>query len=249
MFQKERMLNLALDMLPAKFDQVVWMDCDIVYVEDDWPDRVGNALKNYSVVQPYKHAVSLPMSKTTRIGESHWSYYDCYASGRIRRSFAYYNMKRKQFASLHEGHVGYVWAGRREFLEKHKFYDAIVTGAGDLFMVMAFCGFFGWMDHIEEFANLTDAACNHFFDWAFPVQADTNGKVGYTDDLISHLWHGEINNRNYLYKSRALQATKFDPSVDLAIDENGCWRWNSDKPLLHELVEDIFKSQQVGSGH
>ena len=245
MFQKERMLNVALEMLPDKYDQVIWMDCDLIYPDDRWVLNVEAALKKHLVVQPYKYAISLPKCKLWNEDRANMIYYDCWGSGRVKRSFAYYFEHRHFFANLHHGHVGYIWAAQRNFLERHKFYDPIITGAGDLFMLMAYTGYFGWIDYLEEFKNLNDATCFHFFEWAFPVYGEVRGKLGYTEDLVLHLWHGEIIDRDYLGKSRHLHLNQFDPSVDLALDENGCWRWNSDKEKLHKALRDLFKSQQT----
>lgn len=244
MFQKERMLNIALDLLPAQYDQVIWMDCDLIYLEDDWPERISDKLKEYKIIQPFQYTMALPDCKVSLIEGANVIIYDCYRSGKLRRSFTYYNERRKNFACLHHGHLGYVWAARREFLEKHRFYDPIITGAGDLFMTMAYFGHFGWLDHQEEFNGLCYEACVHFFDWAWKVYQDTQGKVGYTNDMLMHLWHGDLNERNYLFQSQCLSAYKFNPCEDIALTESGCWQWNTPKTELHKCLRQIFNSQE-----
>jgi hypothetical protein len=243
MFQKERMLNIALDLLPSKYDQVIWMDCDLFFFEKDWPERVAKALETYQVVQPYNIAISLPLSKFEEFGEFQTNIYDCFGSGRIKKSYAAYQSSKNNHANFHHGHVGYVWAARREFINKHKLYDPIITGAGDLFMLMAFTGNFGWLDYPEELRGYDMNAATHFFDWGFPVYKDTQGKIGHTSDVIFHMWHGDINNRNYLDLSKALQKNRFNPQEDLKLEINGSWKWASDKPKLHQAVKNIFKIQ------
>jgi hypothetical protein len=240
MFQKERMLNVALQALPAKYDQVIWMDCDLFYAEDDWPRRVAKALKKYKVIQPYSYMVSLPNCNFSLFGDYQINYFNCYGSGRIKRSYAYYNSKRKTAPIFHHGHVGYVWAAHRDLLDRHKFYDPIISGAGDLFMLMAFGGFLGWLDYPPELKSYDMNAAIHFFDWAIPVYNETKGNIGYTEDLILHMWHGDADSRNYLSSSKCLQDNRFDPTKDLAIDRNGCWKWSSDKPKLHKDIKNIF---------
>src|SRR5437660_265447 len=39
LWQKERLLNLALAALPATVGKVVCLDCDILLERDDWPTR------------------------------------------------------------------------------------------------------------------------------------------------------------------------------------------------------------------
>jgi hypothetical protein len=40
-----------------------------------------------------------------------------------------------------------------------------------------------------------------------------------------------------------MQAFAFDPSNDIALDPDGCWRWNSDKKPLHTFVRGYFESR------
>jgi hypothetical protein len=245
MFQKERMLNIALDSLPSDVDQVIWMDCDLFFFEDDWVDRVAKSLKSYKVIQPYNISISLPKCSVFRTDDWQTMYYDAWGSGRIKRSFAYYHEKRKTFPNLHHGHLGYVWAAQREFLDKHKFYDTIITGAGDLFMTMAFIGSFGWLEYPKELLYYPEAATEHYFNWAFPVYEETKGHIGYTHDVVFHMWHGDINNRDYLSWTNNLQTNRFNPNEDLLLGENGCWNWNSEKPKLHKALKDMFICQNV----
>ncbi len=244
MFQKERLLNIVLEKLPPQYDAVCWMDCDLVYLEDDWPIRLEAALQNYVVVQPFQYAVSVPRSNMYLIYDSVICLDNCIGSSLIRRSFAYYTHKTNG-RDTHQGHVGYVWAAQREFLNKFKLYDSIITGAGDLFMAMAFFGKPEWFDLFPSIRNLSNEATQHYFDWAFPVSEVVQNKVGFTNDLIMHLWHGDAQQRDYLFKTNFLQQHKFNPNIDLKLADNGCWEWNSDKPELHKAIRTIFDLQHL----
>lgn len=240
MFQKERMLNIVLDLLPDKYDEVIWMDCDLFYIESDWPDKVSSVLKTHKVLQPFSYSVAMPKCEMHFHGDYEAVYYNCFGSGRLKMSYAYQHNKSNSYPNFHHGHVGYVWAAQRDFLERHKFYDSIISGAGDLFMLMAFTGHFGWLDFPEELKNYPWPSACHFFDWGLPVYEEIKGKIGYTNDIIFHMWHGDIHNRNYLQFSRHLQLNKFDPKVDIELDKNGCWRWASNKSKLHEAMKSAI---------
>jgi hypothetical protein len=242
MFQKERMLNVALELLPDKYDEIIWMDCDLFYLESDWPERVTEALETYKVVQPFSHSVAMPRCEIHFHGDYEAIYYNCFGSGRIKKSYAYHQKRKKSYPNFHSGHVGYVWAARRDFLERHKFYDQIITGAGDLFMLMAFTGNFGWLDFPDELKNYPWNASCHFFDWGLPIYKETKGEIGYTNDILFHMWHGDINNRNYLNFSRHLQLNNFDPCEDIELAKDGCWKWSSNKPKLHEAMKSALST-------
>src|SRR5262249_2664400 len=60
LWQKERLLNLALRALPPECREVAWLDCDVVFDADDWPRRVGEALGRYPLLQPFARFQELP---------------------------------------------------------------------------------------------------------------------------------------------------------------------------------------------
>ena len=37
---------------------------------------------------------------------------------------------------------------------------------------------------------------------------------------------------------------QFDPDTDVAIDDNGAWRWNTNKQEMHEHVREYFASRR-----
>lgn len=245
MFQKERTLNLLLEQLPPEYNNVCWMDCDIVFMREDWAEATEEQLKKFNVVQPYSWAVSMTDCKWERVGASHVHAHECFGSSTLRRGFGYYMSQRKRYISFHEGHVGYVWAANRDFLDKHKFYDSVITGAGDLFMCMAAVGQFGFIDAEKSLANMSQETANHFYDWGSEVVKDTEGEIGFTEGLIMHLWHGDLNKRNYLLHSQCIGHTDFHPEKDLRLDKNNLWEWKRENKPLHDFVKSIFDKQKT----
>ena len=45
LWQKERLLNVALQALPAHVDAVAWLDCDLVFLRPDWPQALMRRLE------------------------------------------------------------------------------------------------------------------------------------------------------------------------------------------------------------
>jgi hypothetical protein len=52
-----------------------------------------------------------------------------------------------------------------------------------------------------------------------------------------------MRDRHYRERHKILPRFEFDPFQDIAIDDDGCWRWNTDKPQMHTLVNDYFLSR------
>ena len=53
LWQKERLLNIALENLPPTVDKVMWLDSDLIFLNDDWVPETAELLDRYPVVQPF----------------------------------------------------------------------------------------------------------------------------------------------------------------------------------------------------
>jgi hypothetical protein len=53
MFQKERLLNIAIGSVPETCAAIAWLDCDVVFSDCHWAERSLNALEQYKLVQPF----------------------------------------------------------------------------------------------------------------------------------------------------------------------------------------------------
>jgi hypothetical protein len=60
MWQKERLLNLALEHLPRSCTDVVWLDTDIIFSTGDWKRRLLERLRERAIVQPFARAILAP---------------------------------------------------------------------------------------------------------------------------------------------------------------------------------------------
>ena len=80
--------------------------------------------------------------------------------------------------------------------------------------------------------------------WAEKFHRIVQGRIGMVPGDIYHLWHGELLDRQYLPRHAILTQHDFNPYQDIAIDEHGCWRWNSNKPELHQAVRAYFQGRQ-----
>lgn len=135
MWQKERLLNVALSSLPKGVEKVAWLDCDILFSNADWASQASKLLDSVPVVQLFETVVRLPKGQVSYIGE-----------GETWQSFAYVWHTNPDLIFTGDfyqhGHTGFAWAARRELLQKHGFYDACISGSGDHVMAHAMCGDF-----------------------------------------------------------------------------------------------------------
>ena len=288
MWQKERLLNIAIQQLPDGCEKVAWVDCDVLFENADWVIETSALLDHVPVVQPFDKAVRLPMGRlhhderdkffagfcalqshgteldtgrtTTRPPSTLQMVYCRWCGSRIAaaapvctacrdrpqqpaRAGAIVSSPQHRTQPTGDfdrhGHTGFAWAARKELLLDHGLYDVGLSGTGDHLMAHAMCGDWG-SPCIPRLVGENGPQLEHFVAWGERVYRAIGGSVAYVAGTVSHLWHGDDENRNYKSRGWELAGFGFDPARDLRLDESGCWAWNSDKPDLHKWAIDYF---------
>lgn len=216
LWQKERLINLAVEQMPAEIDKIAWVDCDIIFFNKRWLRQTERKLDEFPVCQPFTNFLN------TRVGGAITPH---------RHSFgASYGKPKEEM--LH-GHPGFAWAARREMFP---LYDKAIIGGGDSLLTKAWAG-------IEK-AGLLDTMNpewkSHWMEWASTRRA----KIGVTHGDIIHLHHGSYENRAYMTRWQRLWRHGYDPRTDLVDDENGLLKWAGNKPELQAEVKDYFMSRR-----
>jgi hypothetical protein len=96
--------------------------------------------------------------------------------------------------------------------------------------------------------RLSDAQARHYLEWAIPFAQSVAGRVGFADEAVYHLWHGDLGRRRYGDRYRDFERFDFDPFKDIRLGEGGCWSWASDKPEMHEHVRRYFTDRDEDGG-
>lgn len=244
MWQKERLLNIALDHLPETCEKIAWLDCDVIFERDDWHEEARDLLDRAALVQPYARVYDLPRDmlpespaakQLVTFAPSFAAALPCGRSAaELLRPLHGPESRRARPQS------GVAWAARREILSQHGFYDVAVVGGGDRAAVAAA---FGEFEAGRDNHRMNERQFEYYSSWAKPYYQCVAGRIGYVKGDIYHLWHGETKNRQYGKRWADMQKYHFDPYGDIALSESGCWRWNSHKPELHEHVRGYFRSR------
>jgi hypothetical protein len=240
LWQKERLLNVALAALPGTCRYVAWVDCDILFGIADWTQSLSSLLERFLIVQLFKDKHYLcrhwdpGQNIANQVARTHASAAFTIASGRSPAAcFAY--------QSLSGPTTGAAWAARRELLECHGFYDACIVGGGSRAMAYAAYGCF---EAVFERHHMNKSQQQHYLDWARPFYDAVRGEVAYLDLDIFHLWHGDRVNRAYRGRHAELRSFNFDPFTDILISQNGTWSWNTDNPKMQEYLLAYFASRK-----
>ena len=169
LWQKEALLNIALEQLPKEYTDVAWIDCDVIFQNKDWADKVFEKLRSYKIVQ---------MFNTVRFNEKE-QMISCI------KSYCDPNI-------AHMGAFGYAWAGRREVLDEIKFLDNQILGSADMVMGYSFLN-----RDIPSFRKDSYRDNNYTQQWIDKCKKVIGGSVYYVDNTIQHLYHGSKSNRKY----------------------------------------------------
>lgn len=240
LWQKERLLNIALDYLPEDCDKVAWVDCDVIFRNNNWIKEASDLLEKYNVLQLFSFSI--------RLGEGveysddiRFDKYDFgYGNGKILQGFNYnYAFWGKDFiySKLNpRGTPGFAWAIRKDIILKCKFFDKGILGSGDDIMAGAFFGQEFFVDK-EKFSR---ELVNCYDKWFFELNGIVKGSSFYIDNVILHLYHGDTSNRGYLNRYDLIKDYNFDPNKDLKLNQYKCFEWASSKKELQEKVKQYF---------
>jgi len=237
LWQKERLLNLVLDQLPADCQYVAWIDCDLLFMERDWADRLIEALTSAPLVQPFSKLRYLDRNgSSTGPGLLVDSVAMRVDAGQAAAEAVGCVTDRTKGAPL----PGMAWAARRDVLVRHGFYDTCIIGGGDTALA---CAAFGVPDITVALHRMNQWQQQRYLAWAERFYRDIGGRVGVVHGEVHHLWHGDLADRQAGTRHGGLVPHDFDPEADIRIGPEGAWVWASDKRELHNYVYNYFRSR------
>ncbi len=243
LWQKERLLNVALAALPPQCRNVAWLDCDIVFASPDWGAKAEGLLERAPLIQLFRHVHYLgPDWAPDGDTKPHLDFTQPSATFAIGAGSSAAEVLGQRFGGRRFGYApGLAWAARRDILERHGFYDFGIVGGGDRATA---CAVYRCSEELAQRHLMNAAQREMYFAWAERFAGTVSGETTFLPAEIFHLWHGDYPLRNVRTRFEGLQRFKFDPAVDIAIGDNGAWRWSSDKPDMHAYVRDYFASRK-----
>jgi hypothetical protein len=92
------------------------------------------------------------------------------------------------------GHVGFAWGSHRSSLEKVPLYDKALIGGADHIIAHAAAGQIPHECITKSFTEDLDEVLA----WSKKFYAEMRGRLDYVPGDLYHLWHGNIDKRQYL---------------------------------------------------
>lgn len=261
MWHKERLLNLGIaELLRRGYRKIAWLDADIAFDEPEhWPWFVAAELERATLCQVFEHALALQERGPPVPGTSAVAYLAEVGEATLQLAMP---PSRRRPLGQPLGLSGYGWGARAELLREVSLYDAGVVGGGDkmLFLAAAKRREERWREVLEATVRAPFQRCQrcgtlprseayeqHFKDWAERWRKAIGGRLSFAANDLRTFFHGDWNRRSYLNRREILLRHLYDPLTDIAVDEDGCWRWASDKPELHREVRGYFAARDEDS--
>jgi hypothetical protein len=239
MWQKERLINYGVSKLPDCCDYFAWIDCDVLFLQDDWAEQACDKLKNSSIIQLFKKIFYMPKGMLKYDGTKIPFFQGVAWQYKIHKNW----LNRRRINELPFSAPGFAWACRRElFADIGGIYDKNIVGSGDTFLVDCLLDSWeihGFADKFNEKMKVDLMAYCDKFRQKKPI-------IDYIPVEITHLWHGNLKNRKYMDRHDVIKKYDYDPQQDIQL-VNDVYEWASNKPEMHADIRQYFFERKEDS--
>ena len=242
LWQKERLLNLALEALPDECTSVCWVDADVSFEDDDWIAECLERLQDVAVLQPFSTAIRLPrggnpedfprssIDRTVFEGADDGTYSRAVCAAGV-----------PSFRGL-AGTTGYAWCAQRAVLAEVGFYDRCIVGGADRELALSLLYPPGRIPRGSMRIHHEPLRA-HLAPWQARLHRAAGGRAAHRPGVLHHFFHGEAKSRRYRDRHAILGEHGYDPERDIALDGQGCWAWSTGNRALVEAVGAYFDSR------
>lgn len=252
LWQKERLLNLGIDKARSiGADKVAVLDSDVVFHNPHWHQVVAQTLETHDFIQCFDSVHYLPF-----FDYQHLSHADlCNLSpehttqslfDRINKGETLWHggAQGLQNVALNNirGNPGLATSIHLKRLAQWRFYEGNIVGGGDLAMAASLSG---KTKELFETLVYTDSHQRHLLKWA-QSQNPSRIRLGHANGRILHLWHGEIQDRQYRQRYSVLTRHNYNPDTDLTSHESGALGFSTFNPHLKTAVGNYIHSRKDG---
>lgn len=241
LWHKEALLNKLIKELPKKYKYVFWVDADVLFSNPHWVVDGVKELQTAKILQPFEYCIHMNQDQMDPPND-HKKYADMSTPNkenkRVWRSFcanyATETLWRNPDYNTH-GHVGFAWGARREVLDAVPLYDRAFVGGADHIIAHAAAGQIGFSCITKAFTENIEEVNQ----WSEDFSDVVRGKISYVKGGLFHIWHGEIEKRQYLKRIK-----EFTPTTKTIThkDRNGLYVAHNGED---QYVDKYFDNREV----
>lgn len=249
LWQKERLLNLGLARVrELGISRAALLDCDVVFADREWHLKVNKTLDRYSISQCYKYVNYLPAFDYSRLTREELMSLqpelrlDSLSYGMLQSKSLYRTEKAlhaiEALTSL-SGNPGMAVALRLDDRPDFRLYEGNLVGGGDIVLMAAFTGRLGELFSVCPYSPHHQSHIRSWQSRNIPIA----GKLGYADNQLLHLWHGDMKKRKYRERYTILTENNYDPCCDIDSSHLTSLKLAEKSIRLRELIADYLFSR------
>lgn len=257
---KENIVNVAVQALPYDWQQVCWLDSDVMFMRPNWVGECIHKLQHYSLIQMFSHARDL--GPTYEMLDEDYPHADgigfvqAWQKGqlnpivagdiaKIRSDLAILSKDIKKLeADLQEYPYpprvwpGLAWAAQRKAWDDlGGLIDVAVWGGGDFHQGWALAERPDMMMRADLHPNYKKVVS----EWYERCKKHIRKNVGVMQGSIVHAFHGRKSQRGYGKKHELLAKIGFDPTRHLKKDSQGLWQLHDDGSDSYVQIRDLMR--------
>lgn len=241
MWQKERLINIGIDLLPHDTNTVIICDADVIFTDDKFIEKLEITLNKYAAVQCFSSVNHLKQN----INATNFDYFNVNFNNKdiFINSSPGCIMTYSLYGNFAAGAAGYIWAFRYEAIKNVKLFESNIIGSGDRVSASAFLGLSAppWVmagyDRGIYYRYLELAKNNG-------INRDT---VGYIDIPIYDLFHGLHADRRYNERHNILKNMQFNIEKHLIKQPGAPFKFSGymQKPHRDEIKNYFYSRNEM----
>ena len=213
LWPKEIIINKIVNRIST--DYLIWTDGDLIYENLDWLNNIENVVGENDFVQLFEDINYL--GDNGEILESHKSIISS-SSKNIDK------LLKKEYKP------GGSWLGKTSILKNNNLFEKMYVGGGDTILVY---GLFGVNNGfvLNQIGKGSEEIKDEATKW---INKFEEYKVGYLNETVNHLYHGDLKGRNYNDRYKMISSISYQ-------------NYNSEETtkFSNEIVEEKVKNQIV----
>jgi hypothetical protein len=241
LWQKERLLNVAISYLPSDEKNVAWIDSDIIFLSNSWINDAERLLESNNTIQLFSHLID------GKRNEEYPTQSDSQYSGsglvwKIRNGVSLADaLYPSSTNEMRTTCFGLAWAANVSFLKSIGLYEMMIIGSGDRAYA---CAIYNEFDAACKTLELNDDRKRHYIAWAKKAHSNCQGKISNIQGAIFHLWHGSIENRRYRERHLHFSKFSFDPNINIGYGADGPLKLINCRDNIELFVKQYLRERQ-----
>ena len=268
MWQKERLLDLALDHLPSSVKYVAWLDAEVLFCDPRWQERTRDALERHVLVQPFDRAIFLDEDVTSRLGTHEICSRDVLRVTGLKsrrslmamvgevgdriadldlecRAASFHVYEPGVNTYLDRPAYGFAWAAKVDVLRAFRIYDRCVLGGGDHLFGY---GVLGLGERLLESNRSLGwdfyGNCRSYRMWMDRAADACSGRLGVCEGTLLHLFHGHLEQRQFKSRIDGLAPFGLDLDRDIVAGHGRPWSWSRRKDELNRYFLSYIRGRR-----